>query len=235
MQYNQKDLCLEMHAAANEKQSLTLVKFFKTKKGEYGWGDKFLGIKVPVSRKIAAKYRGLSLKQVQELLENEIHEIRFCALCILVWKYKHGSLEEQRKIVDFYLQNIERVNNWDLVDTSAPQIYGDWLEDKKDKRNLVRMARSKSIWRRRIAILSTFAFIKNGSEEWTVKLANLLLNDPEDLICKATGWMLREVGKNCGEEKLLDFLNKNYKKMPRVMLRYAIERLDPVTRRIYLG
>lgn len=219
---------------ADDRQTTTFSRFFKTKKGEYGWGDHFLGIKVPISRMIASKYKQLPLWQIQKLLNNRIHEIRFCALCILVWQYRHDDFKHRQKIVNFYLKNLDRINNWDLVDTSAWQIYGDWLLDH-NRENLLVLAKSDNLWYRRVAMLSTFAFVKRGESQWTFKLACLMLSDSQDLIHKATGWMLREVGKNCGKAELTSFLDKNYKRMPRMMLYYAIEKLDPVNRKHYLG
>lgn len=236
VKYTRKSFVLEMQDNKNTEYSKVLERFFKTGPGEYGEGDVFWGIKVPVSRKIAQKYSDLDLNDIGILLESKIHEIRFGALCILIKKYREtgNSKKDKKTIVNFYLKNLNRVNNWDLVDGSAPYILGNFLLNK-DRSILTRLALSPNLWERRVAVLATFAFIKKGEHEWTFKLADLLLFDQEDLLQKAIGWMLREIGKNCGETILKSFLDKYYEKMPRIMLRYSIERLDTETRKHYLG
>jgi 3-methyladenine DNA glycosylase AlkD len=220
----------EMEKLKNPKQAEVLQRFFKTGKGQYGYGDIFLGIKVPVQRKVAQKYLELELKHLQKLLNSKIHEHRLTALFILVDLYKKAK--NKKEIFDFYLQNTKGINNWDLVDLSAPQIVGDYLLDKPRK-VLYKLAKSKHLWEKRIAILATHAFIKKGEFEDTLKIAEILLKDKHDLIHKAVGWMLREVGKRSQktEEK---FLNKFYKEMPRTMLRYAIERFSEEKRKYYM-
>ncbi len=217
----------------NPETAKTLQRFFKTGKGEYGEGDIFLGIKVPEQRKLSNKYKNLPLKEIQELLSGRIHEYRLTALFILTNKYTKSNEKEKKEIVDFYLKNTKNINNWDLVDLSADKILGDYLFDK-EKSILYQLAKSDNLWERRIAVMSTFNFIKNGKFEDTLKISEILLKDKHDLIHKAVGWMLREIGKKdlTTEEK---FLKKHYKTMPRTMLRYAIERFDEKKRKFYLG
>jgi 3-methyladenine DNA glycosylase AlkD len=211
-----------------------LKRFFKTGQGEYGEGDEFLGgITVPQLRALAKKYKDVELKELQELISDKYHEYRQMALFILVNKYKKAKQEiEKKDLVDFYLKNRKYVNNWDLVDCSAPYITGDYFFDK-DKKILYGYVKSKELWEKRIAVLSTFGFIKNNSFEDALKIAEILLEDKHDLIHKAVGWMLREVGnKNKDLEK--KFLDKHVKKMPRTMLRYAIEKFPEKERLYYL-
>ncbi len=208
------------------------AKYFKTGKGEYGEGDVFLGITVPEQRKVALKFRDMSFTDVGRLIKSSIHEHRFVALEILVAKYeKTGNDSEKKKIFDFYISQKKYINNWDLVDTSARYIVGDYLEDK-EKDILYRMTLSKNVWERRIAIVSTHHFISNGSYGETIKIAELLLNDEHDLIHKAVGWMLREVG-NKSLETEVKFLKKHHKIMPRTMLHYAVEKFPKEQRILY--
>jgi len=217
--------------AANKEKAKLLQRFFKTGKGEYGEGDIFLGIIVPIQRKIAYKYDGLDLEDIQKLLSSKIHEYRLTALFILVKKYKKA--DDKKIIFDFYLKNTPNINNWDLVDLSAPKIVGDYLSDKS-KTILYKLAKSDNIWERRISILATFEFIKQNKFEDSIKIAEMLLNDKHDLIHKGVGWMLREIGKK--NQKVEErFLQKYYKDMPRTMLRYAIEKFSQEKRRLYLG
>lgn len=208
-------------------------RFFKTGQGEYGEGDKFLGITVPVLRSVARKYQGFALSDIRELLESPVHEHRFVALEILVMKYEQSSSKEQQKIVDFYLRNSSRINNWDLVDTSAPYILGDFLL-LHSRKIIYSLARSKDIWKRRISIIATLTLIKKNEIDDTLKIAEILIKDDHDLIHKATGWMLREVGKQ-NERVLRDFLDKHAAQMPRTMLRYSIEKLSFKLRKKYLN
>jgi 3-methyladenine DNA glycosylase AlkD len=209
---------------------MKLQAFFKTAKGEYGEGDIFLGVRVPEQRRIANKYRNMPLTDVLELLRSGIHEHRMTALFILTEKFNKGDVEAKGRIVDLYLSNTAYVNNWDLVDCSAHKILGVWLVDKS-REVLYELARSESLWERRISIISTFAFIKNGDLVDALTLAEALLDDGHDLIQKASGWVLREIGKK-DQSVLEEFLLKHYQKMPRTMLRYALERL-PVKRRSF--
>ena len=222
----------ELKALADSGKAALLQRYFKIGKGEYSEGDKFLGVVVPTQRKVAKKFEALELNELQKLLESGIHECRFTALEILVMKYESASIREKARIAAFYLKHKKYVNNWDLVDTSAPYILGDWLIDK-DRSILFRLVKSKSVWDRRIAILSTFAFIKHDDFSDSLKLAKILMIDDHDLIHKACGWMLREVGKR-SPETLERFLDKNCTVMPRTMLRYAIERMGVGKRKIYM-
>ncbi|MGH9923076.1 MAG: DNA alkylation repair protein [Nitrososphaerales archaeon] len=209
-------------------------RFFKTGKGQYGEGDVFLGITVPEQRKVARKYQHLKLSEIQELLSSRIHEHRLTALFILIHRYNRSDSENKKRIFDFYLKNIRSVNNWDLVDLSAYMILGDYIFDKLNHRKILcRFARSRNLWERRISIIATFAFIRKNRFEETLEISKLLLKDDHDLIHKAIGWMLREVGKRNikAEER---FLKENYRNMPRTMLRYAIERFPKEKRAYYL-
>lgn len=213
-------------------QAEHLSRFFKTGKGQYGEGDVFLGIKVPVQREIVKKFKDASLKEIQELLNDEIHECRLTGLLILVNRYVKA--ENKKKIFDFYLKNAKRINNWDLVDLSAPNIVGNYLLDKKGERKLLySLAKSKNLWEKRIAILSTFTFLRNGDYKDTLKISEIFLKDQHDLIHKAVGWMLREVGKR-DKAVEVSFLKKYSKIMPRTMLRYAIEKFGPRERAFFM-
>lgn len=207
--------------------------FFKTSKGQYGEGDVFLGISVPDQRKVAREHWHLSLAEVAKLLASPIHECRLTALLILVEQYKRGDREIREKVAKFYLKHTKHVNNWDLVDLSASYILGAYLQDK-DRAVLYTLAGSKNLWERRIAIVSTHAFIRAGEHADTFALAELLLADTHDLIHKATGWMLREVGKRVSTPELVAFLNTHKKHMPRTTLRYAIEHFPPEIRKDFL-
>lgn len=221
----------ELKSLANPEKAKLYQKYFKTGKGEYGEGDVFLGITVPEQRKIAKKFfKELTLGEIQVLLNSKIHEERFTALEALNFRYEK-SLDKE-SLAKFYLKNTKKINNWDLVDTSAPYILGSYLENK-DKSVLYRLAKSSNLWERRIAIISTFHFIKDNRFEDSLKLAEILLQDSHDLIHKAVGWMLREVGKR-NINTLEIFLKENYRKMPRTMLRYAIEKLSKNKRQNYL-
>ncbi|MAE43100.1 DNA alkylation repair protein [Candidatus Woesearchaeota archaeon] len=226
-------LIKDLQKLKNPQKAKIYRRFFKTGKGEYGEGDVFIGLTVPQQRELAKKYVNLSFPDVKKLLSNKIHEYRLTGFFILVYKYEKGNQKEKKKIVDYYLSNVQHANNWDLIDCVADKILGNYLLDK-DKKILYKFANSDSLWERRIAIISTFEFIKNNEFDDTLRISEILLNDKHDLIHKAVGWMLREVGKRnqSVEEK---FLKKHYKKMPRTMLRYAIERFDENKRKKYLG
>ena len=224
-------LIKELQKLANPAKAEILQRFFKTGPGQYGEGDIFLGITVPEQRRIANKF-DLSLKELQKLLSSKIHEHRLTSLFILINKYKKADEKLREKIYNFYLKNIKKINNWDLVDLSAPNILGDFLINK-DKSILYKLAKSSNLWGRRISILSTFTFIKNNQFEDSIKIAEILLKDSHDLIHKAVGWMLREMGKR-DEKVLISFLNKHYKNMPRTMLRYAIEKFDETKKQFYM-
>jgi len=206
--------------------------FFKTGKGEYGYGDIFLGVTAPEIRRIAKKFsQEISLQELTELIRSSIHEVRLCALIILVNKYKK---EDRDKIYQYYLKHLNSVNNWDLVDSSAPHIVGDYLYNNPEKSKiLLEFSHSENLWVRRISIVSTFAFIKNNEFNKTLAIAKLLFNDEHDLIHKAVGWMLREIYKR--DERLIKrFLRQNYAQIPRTTLGYAIERMDEEERLLYL-
>ena len=222
----------ELKKYSNKEKAKILQGFFKTGKGQYGEGDVFIGVTVPQSRTVAKKYTNLSFEDTNELLRSEIHEERLVALLILVERFKEGNNEEKENIVDFYLKNTNKVNNWDLVDLSADKIIGEYLFDKNT--NILRkLAKSKNLWERRIAIVATFHFIKNNKFDETLKIAEILLRDKHDLIHKAVGWMLREVGKR-NQQIEEQFLKKQYKRVPRTMLRYAVERFDAAKKEFYL-
>lgn len=229
-----KKIKQELLRLKNPSKAKIFLRFFKTGKGEYGEGDVFLGITVPVQKSIANKYYDLNLKDLQELLSSKIHEYRLASLLILISKYKKADEVGKKEIVDLYLKNTKNINNWDLVDSSAGYIIGDYLfQFKKDRSILYKLAKSNSLWDRRIAIMSTFAFIKNNYFKDTLSISKILLHDSHDLIHKAVGWMLREVGKR--DKKVeVDFLNKHYRKMPRTMLRYAIEKFSETERKKFL-
>jgi 3-methyladenine DNA glycosylase AlkD len=222
----------ELNKSKNPEKAKILQTFFKTNPGEYGHGDIFLGIAVPIQRKIVQKYNHLSLLEIQKLLNSKIHEHRFCALVILVSKYQKAKNLEKKAIFKFYIKNSKKINNWDLVDTSAPQIIGDYLLNR-DKKNLYKLAKSKNLWQKRIAILATFSFLRKNKFNDTLKISEILLKDKHDLIRKAIGWMLREVGKR-NKQIEITFLKKHAHKMPRVMLRYAIEKFPKKERDYFL-
>jgi 3-methyladenine DNA glycosylase AlkD len=202
--------------------------------GGYGEGDRAIGVSVPDQRRVAGRYwRDLSLAETARLLTSDVHEERLTSLFILARKFAEGDEEERGRIFGIVLANTAHINNWDLVDSSAPYIVGPWLIDK-DRSVLDRLAESDLVWDRRIAIMATFAFVRAGDFHWTFRLSERLLRDPHDLVQKAVGWMLREVGNRdrAAEE---EFLVRRYRVMPRVMLRYAIEKFDPHRRREYLS
>ncbi len=215
------------------KKAKVLKGFFKTGAGEYAEGDLFLGVTVPVLRKLAREFKDIELRSSVELLRSPIHEERLLALLILILKYRASDKEGKEKIYRIYIGNTRYINNWDLVDVTAKHIVGDYLRDR-DKSILYKFARSPILWNRRIAILSTFHFIERHQFEDTIKIARILLPDRHDLIHKAVGWMLREVGKR-SPKKEEDFLNAHHRSMPRTMLRYAIEKFPEAKRLRYLN
>ncbi|HLM68861.1 MAG TPA: DNA alkylation repair protein [Longimicrobium sp.] len=217
---------------ADPEDALFLQRYFRTGPGEYGEGDRFLGIRVPVLRKLVREYRGLPLDAIAELLRSPWHEARLLALLLLADAYARGAAEAREAIYRLYLSQTAQVNNWDLVDLSAPQIVGAHLE-AGDRGVLERLARSESLWERRIAILATQHFIRRGDFGTTLRIAEMLVDDGHDLIHKAVGWMLREVGNRdrAAEEA---FLRRHHRTMPRTMLRYAIEKFPPDLRQAYL-
>jgi len=222
----------DMEKLADPEKAKILSRFFKTGKGQYGEGDVFLGIVVPKQRTVAKKYTGLPLRDIGRLLKSKIHEHRFVALIILLNAYKNADKEDREKIADFFLKQKKNINNWDLVDLSAPNILGEYLSDK-DRTVIYRLAGSNNLWERRIAIMSTFAFIRKNDFIDTLRISELLINDSNDLIHKAVGWMLREVGKRDLKTEE-DFLERHYSLMPRIMLTYAVERFDEGKRKKFL-
>jgi 3-methyladenine DNA glycosylase AlkD len=228
-----KEIKEELNRYIDKEKAEFLPKFFKSYPGGYGKGDLFIGVSVPNQRKVAKKFKDLSLEEIQILLNEDIHEYRLTGLFILVHKYeKAKSDKDKQQIVDFYIKNIDRVNNWDLVDSTAYKILGPYLIDK-DKSLLYEFANSGYLWKQRVAIIATKYFISNGMYDDTLKISQILLQHQHDLIHKAVGWMLREVG-NKDKEIEKEFLNKHYKKMPRTMLRYAIEKFENEERKEYL-
>jgi len=210
-----------------------MLRFFRTGRGDYGEGDRFLGLRVPDVRKIAREFRSLSLADIRALLASKWHEERLLALVILVNQFAEGKNSEREQICRLYLASTDRINNWDLVDVSAPQIVGAFLAER-DRRPLYRLAKSKKLWDRRIAIIATQQFIRRGELDDTFAIAKILIADAHDLIHKATGWMLREAGKR-DRGRLERFLDEFASSMPRTMLRYAIERLPNDLRLKYMA
>lgn len=223
----------EIGRAGDAKRAEVFLRFFKTGKGEYGEGDKFFGLTVPKCRGIACKYKNLSLKEVEKLFHSKIHEERLISLLILVEQFVKGDETKRKEIFKLYLKNTAYINNWDLVDLSCYKIIGAYLFDKP-RDILFTLAKSKNIWERRIAIVSTYWFIKHNQLDETLNISEILLSDPHDLIHKAAGWMLREVGKR-SQKDLEQFLKENYRNIPRTTLRYAIERLPENLRKAYLS
>jgi len=233
MSVQTKQILNRLRELGNPDSEAHSQRFFKTGPGQYGEGDRFLGIRVPVIRKCVREYRDISLPDTLELLKSPFHEARLLALLILVTKYHRAEENAERELIyRSYLTHTEFINNWDLVDSSAEHIVGAYLF-KKDRKPLYKLARSKDLWERRIGIMSTFHFIKREDFADTLALAEILLNDKEDLIHKAAGWMLREVG-NRDRKTEERFLAKHYKQMPRTMLRYAIEKFPETERLTYL-
>jgi 3-methyladenine DNA glycosylase AlkD len=223
----------ELRRVSDPAKAEILKRFFKTGPGQYGEGDKFLGVVVPDIRRIAKHFISLPLTEVQILLSSPYHEERLTGLIILTYQFVSADEVMRGKIYRLYLKNTKQINNWDLVDLSAPNVVGAYLQDK-DRAILYRLARSKNLWEKRIAMLSTFQYIKVGDIYDALRISEILLADSHDLIHKAVGWMLREVGKRASEKELKKFLDTHGKKMPRTMLRYAIERLPEGERQKYL-
>ena len=223
----------ELKRVAEPKYAEKLQSFFKTGKGEYGEGDIFLGVRVPEQRRIAKKHREIPIEQIVTLLHSRFHEERLTALFLLVNQFQRGDEQKKQQIVNIYLKNTRYINNWDLVDSSAHKILGEWLKNKQ-KEILYELANSRNIWERRISVISTFAFIEEGDFKDALKIVESLINDEHDLIHKATGWVLREIGKKDLQE-LIIFLDNHYRKMPRTMLRYSIEKLPNEQRKHYLS
>lgn len=238
-----EELKAALGAQADPQKARDEMRFFKCAPGEYGEGDRFIGVRVPVQRKIASGFREMSLPEIEELLDSAIHEHRQSALFVMLAAYKAAGAKRvapderenrRRSLVELYVRKADRVNNWDLVDSSAPHLLGDWLlEHREDMDLLEGFAASDSLWKQRIAVMASFAFIRAGSFGLTLQLAKEFLDHPHDLMHKAVGWMLREIGKrdfDCEDQ----FLRKHYREMPRTMLRYAIEKYPEKQRRAYI-
>lgn len=224
----------DLKALKNKDKGEILSRFFKTGPGQYGEGDIFWGITVPETRAVARKYISHPIDEIISYLSSPVHEVRLAALMAMVGKYKIGDEKEKEAIVKAYLANTEHINNWDLVDLSCYQILGDYIyNNRKKEKILIRLAKSRSLWERRIAIVSTMAFIRQGELDWTFKLAEIFLDQEHDLMHKATGWLLREAGKK-DEKRLKIFLDRFGNRMPRTALRYAIERFADMDRKHYL-
>lgn len=229
-----KALKTGLRKASDPAKAKLLARYFKTGRGEYAEGDRFLGLTVPATKSLAGKYRDLPFAAGKVLLRSPWHEERVCALMLLKDKFSRGGAEEKRNIYEFYLANTRFINNWDLVDMSAPAIAGGWLKSRS-RAPLYRLAGSKLLWDRRIAVLACFNFIKDGESADALAIARRLLADEHDLIHKAVGWMLREVGARCSEKDLLGFLKENYARLPRTALRYAIEKFPEAKRKKLLS
>ena len=227
-----KEIQKKLRELGNKDKAKKHQRFFKTGPGEYGEGDIFIGVTVPELRKRANEYKTITLKEVKQLLHSSIHEERLLSLFILIHRYSKRDESEKRRVYELYLKNTKFINNWDLVDSSAGQIVGAFLFDKS-KKPLYDLVKSDNLWERRISIISTSYFIKRNQFSDTLKISKILLSDEEDLIHKAVGWMLREVGKrDMSVEEI--FLKNHYKNMPRTMLRYAIEKFPESKRQRYL-
>lgn len=222
-----------LKAQSNPARAVFNQGFFRTGPGEYGEGDRFLGLTVPQSRAIAKAYRALPLAEIEKLLASPYHEARFVGVVLLVDRYRKATAEERDELAAFYLAHLDAINNWDLVDVSAPQILGAHLAERGDARLLYDMASSARLWDRRVAMLASWAFMKRGDTRPTLRLARQLLRDPHDLMHKAVGWMLRELGK-VDEAALRTFLDRHARAMPPTLLRYATERMTDSTRQHYL-
>jgi 3-methyladenine DNA glycosylase AlkD len=222
-----------MRELADSRRAAGLQRFFRTAPGEYGAGDRFLGLSVPQIRKVSVEFASLSLSEIEKLLESPWHEVRLLGVILLANQYRLTDAGDRDRIYRLYLRRTDRINNWDLVDVSAPNVVGAHLS-QRSRAPLRRLARSKSVWERRIAIVSTQYFIRHGEFDDTLRIAELLMNDDHDLIHKAVGWMLREVG-NRDEGVLRSFLEHHAHEMPRTALRYSIERLSPTQRKRYMS
>jgi 3-methyladenine DNA glycosylase AlkD len=228
-----RDLQLALQREANPEQAKFLLRFFKTGKGEYAEGDLFIGIKVPVVRGLVRQFKAMAPKEAQKLVRSEIHEHRLAGLLLWVHAFEKGDQKTRTEVFDLYLGNTRQINNWDLVDLSAPQIVGGFLPPEETT-FLETLAESSLLWERRIAVLATFAYIRRGIFAPTLLLCEKLLQDQHDLMHKACGWMLREVGKR--DRKTLEgFLKQHCRTMPRTMLRYAIEHFDEKQRKLYMA
>lgn len=226
------ELIKEIQSKANPEKAKLLQRFFKTGKGEYGEGDIFLGLTVPIQRIIAKKYKDISLPKLQELIKSKFHEYRLIALLILTYKFEKANEKTQEEIFNFYLKNTKYINNWDLVDLTSTRVMGKFLFEK-DKKILYKLVNSKDLWEKRISIISTLYFVSKNEFQDALTISELLLKDKHDLIHKAVGWTLREIGKR-DKEVLRKFLRQHYQDLPRTTLRYAIERFPEEERKKWL-
>lgn len=238
MNKNSQEVIEEFHRMKNSDKRKILQRFFKTGVGEYGEGDLFLGVTVPEIRKVVKRSKGLILKDIQELVRNEYHEIRLCGFLLLVDRYeefvKKKEFSDTKRIVDFYLKNLKHANNWDLVDLSCYKILGAYLTENVGEREILyKLIKSKNMWHRRAGIVSTMALIRKGELDDTYTISEKLFGDREDLMHKATGWLLREAGKR-DEARLKKYLRRNIRIIPRTTLRYAIEKFNDEERAIFL-
>jgi len=229
-----KELTQELQQMADPQKAAFFPRFFKTGKGEYGEGDVFIGVTVPQVRSVVKNFIPMELKDVEKLLESPLHECRLAALLILVDQYKKAETAQKKKIVDLYLRRTDRINNWDLVDCSAHKIIGPWTDETDSTALLDELSHSADLWEQRIAMVATFHFIRKKQLSHTFQIAETLMDHPHDLIHKACGWMLREAGKK-DPGALNAFLLKFHRKMPRTMLRYAIEKLSAERRKAFMG
>lgn len=231
--YSARDIQKLLRPLADKKTAAVTRAFFKTGKGEYGEKDKFLGVRVPLLRKLVKRCKEIELNEISKLIKSHFHEERMFALFLFIEKFRDGGEKTRQKIYNIYLKQKEYINSWDLVDSSAPFIIGEYLVDR-GRGDLYRLAQSKNFWHRRIAIVATLRFIKNNEFKDALTISKRFIKDKEELIHKATGWMLREIGKR-DFTAAKAFLDENYKKMPRIMLRYAIERFAPKERNFYMN
>lgn len=230
------DVTRELATYASDADAVFLQRFFKTGVGQYGEGDVFIGVRVPITRKVCRQFKDLPLPEIAKLLDSEVHEHRLAAVILLGEQYARANEQKRQAIYDLYLEKLRqgRINNWDIIDISAEHVVGAHLKDN-DQKTLFDLSKSQDLWQRRVAIISTFAYIKKGDPGTTLVLAEILLHDNHDLIQKATGWMLREVGKRVDEQLLTKFLDEYAHEMPRTMLRYSIEKLTPEKRQYYMS
>ncbi|OGL36633.1 DNA alkylation repair protein [Candidatus Saccharibacteria bacterium RIFCSPLOWO2_01_FULL_48_13] len=231
-----QDVILALKERASAERAATSARFFKTDKGQYGEGDKFIGVNMPDTRAVCKKYKDLPKLEVQKLLDSKVHEHRMAGAIILTYQFAKADAAEREKIYQLYMKNVYagRINNWDLVDVTTPRIVGAYLIDKP-RDVLTMLAKSQNLWQRRVAILATFAFINRGESADAIAIAKILLHDKHDLIHKAVGWMLREMGKRVDEKTLTSFLDTHAQQMPRTMLRYSIERLSSKQKSHYMN
>lgn len=229
-----RDIRSALEKLGSHAKATNALRFFKAGPGQYGEGDEFLGVTVPEQRAIAKRFTDASLADIETMLADPVHEVRLTALLILVEQFRMADADGKKAVADFYLRHLDGVNNWDLVDSSAPQILGAWLLTKKDRSVLYRLARSGKLWRERVAIVATQELIRYGEFEDIIRIATILLHHKHDLIHKAVGWMLREMGKK-DIAALREFLSMHAATMPRTVLRYAIERMDAAERKRWMG